>query len=138
MIIASANKNTSTWWKVYFWVIAAQVVGAPLSAIYTSTFSAKDVVDWVFIVAGAAGLFGFVFIKPIGPGAFWKAFLPAFIAWDVFMRLILPSYADTRPELTYYIAAIVLFAILVPQYVALYRYGYKTTKTFWNASADSP
>lgn len=118
----------STWWKVYFWIIAAQVVGTPIAAIHTSDLTVKDLIDWVFVVVGVTGLFGFVYNKHIGDKRLWKVFLPVFIAWDVFIRLISPSYSESNPELSYYIAAILLFAILVPQYIALYRYGYRNSE----------
>jgi hypothetical protein len=113
----------SGWWKFYFVVISLQVVGAPVGAYFTGTLGPSDVVDWVFICIGAIGLYGYVYKKDLAQPNFWLVFLPLFVLWDIWMRLVQPSITDPRPETTYYIVSLALFAFLTPQYIALYRYG---------------
>ena len=119
----------SNWWKFYLFVTSLQVIGAPLAAYLTATLGLREAIDWMFISIGALGLFGYVYKKDIGQPQLWLVFLPLFVAWDIWARLVEPSITAPRPDTMYYVMALGLFGLLTPQYIALYRYGRRGTSS---------
>lgn len=115
----------SIWWKIYFVTIAIQLVGSPAAGVVTSTFGPLDLVNLGFMAVGVIGLYRFVFEKQTDRHEFWRMFLPALIAWDVFYILAwvpsLNSGTLSPPESMQFI----VIAMLIPQYVALFRYAHQ-------------
>ena len=90
-----------------------------------------DVLDYVFWLIAIIGVVGYSYQKTILSASFWKKYLPFVIGWDAF---IVYYEVTSDPELFTdefglgFVVAIVLigFLILLPQYIAIYLYGYKT------------
>jgi len=113
-------------WKVYFFIIALQVVGFPASLILLAgPLLLIDAVNWIFILFGVVGLFGYVFTKNIGSKKIWRIFLFGFIAWDIFNLLLWqPSQSAVNYDERTWAITLILFAFLIPQYMGIYRYAF--------------
>jgi len=133
----SLGRAVSVWWKLYLLMIVIQVIGVPLGALHLGSFGLGTAVEWVLTTGGAVGLFGYVFGKPIAVRAFWQAFAPVFIAWDIVFDLILRGAATGQPT-SYYVATCLLFLFSLPQCLALYRYAYSPTQPIWQPQHGAP
>jgi len=124
-------------WKIYFVVILFQTIGFPLSIFYLgSSFGVSELIDWVFIIVGAVGLYCYVFQISVKKTIFWFYFLVAFVLWDLFYLLLwqpIQFGAAYPPRAWFYAIALLLF--LIPQYMALYRLSRSSPVT--NARTDS-
>jgi hypothetical protein len=123
LITQNVRGRKSVWWRVYSWLIAVQIIGAPLSAIYYGQLGWKDVLDWVFIVTGVSGLMGYSFGLHVGKAGFWRVFLPVFVLWDLMLRIVVLKPPQGSDVVFYYAVIGVLFLLLVPQYLAIHRFG---------------
>lgn len=130
-------------WKIYFLILTLLMIagtalivadslgvllpaGTPLlDDDWTWLDSLSILITWVGIV----GLFGFAYKKVIGGQNFWKK-------WFIFTLVLDISYTvyDSYPEgfaiedIWYDIIA---YSLILPYYIALYLYGYKSEE-LWN------
>jgi len=125
-----------TRWKIYFFIIALQTIGVPAGAILLSDIKIMDVVNWVFVIAGVVGLFGFVYRRPILSQGFWKGFAPLIVLWDiVFLILWLPAQESYTLGDRLEMHTLLIFLFLLPQYIGLFRYGYNDEELWVRGSA---
>ncbi|MDP2713717.1 hypothetical protein [Rheinheimera sp.] len=112
----------SVCWRIYAWVIVVQAVGATIATLYYDDYGVKDVVDLAFIVTGVVGLMAYAYGLRIGAAGFWRLFLPMFVLWDLFFRLVIMKPAPEGDSVSHYLLLCALLLLLVPQYIAIYRY----------------
>lgn len=99
--------------------------GEPLEAI--------DYFDYIFWSLALTGVFGYSFSKKILSISFWKFFLPFIVTWDFY---ILYDVIIDDPEILsdeygiwfVMFISISYFLFMLPEYIAIYLYGYKNTK----------
>ena len=89
-----------------------------------------DFLDYIFWFIGILAVVGYSFKKNILSAVFWKTFLPFIVGWDVFISYYEiksnPEFFTEEFGLGFVIGVIVIgFLILLPQYIAIYLYGYK-------------
>ena len=127
------------------WRVFAVFLGVML--VLSLPFVALQGVQPVFIADVAmtcvsmVGLCGYAFHRRIGTQAFWRRWLPLAITWNVAYALVFPAIGlsvepgEPPPSLV----AGLMFAvpILVPTYIGLFRYGYRSTE-WWPATVTAP
>ena len=135
-------------WKIYFWIyILLTVVGTVLIAaaflgilfpqeagsLFDEPWTWLDWLNMVLPVISIFGLFGLAYQKTIGKQSFWKW-------WFVFILIFDTSYTvheyltgvyDTEGMQFVTISYSLLVVFLIPYYVALLLYGYKSEE-LWN------
>ncbi len=124
-------------WKTYLWLlVAASALVFPVLG-----FGWMQLLDWMDLAltaVGMIGLFGFAYRRPVGSGAFWRRWLPFQLLWDAAIVLfIIPAglaYQIPGEEPSSAVENIVSFALLIPLYIALYRYGYRSPE-IWSRDA---
>ena len=135
-LIVRLQKTMSSGWKIYFWIIALQLLGVPIGAYYFSSISIMDIANWVFVALGVVGLYGFVYQKALLTEKFWKLFLPAFVIWDIlFLVIWLPNQVTQEPVDSYEIKTLFIFLIVLPQYIGIYRYAFNRLELWQNNDA---
>lgn len=107
-------------WKIYSWVFTLLVIVAYASEVPSSLW---DIVDLPITLCGLVGLFCYAYKKKIFNKTFWKLFLPACLIWDLTYSFVLSTEQVEEP--TEYVYVLIGFIIVVvPLYVALYRYAF--------------
>jgi hypothetical protein len=141
-------------WKIYFGVFTFIVVlGTGFSMAESlgivlpveGELSEREIWtwwDWIYLpILGIsiAGLFGYAYQKAIGGKSFWENFFIFLIIFDTidFFREYNAGLYDTEGMWQPIITFSLLIAIILPSYVALFLYGYKS-KELWNTQPTSP
>ena len=112
---------TKFWWKTYFWLVAGllvvDVVRFPLH--YSETLELTDIVDYGTWLFSLIGLFGFAYSKIILSKRLWQVLLPIVVLWDIRIWINLYAYESVG-------VAVVAGILILPEYLALYFYGYRS------------
>lgn len=120
-------------WKIYFWVMLllyAIYVAAAIWFPEEMELEVVDYIDFVFAMLALVGVFGFAFKKAVLYQGVWRAYLPFIILWDISYSALRDEWVGGE-ELMYEIIAVGLMAlVLIPQYVAIFRYGFYS-KQLW-------
>ncbi len=126
-------------WIIYFWGYSLL-----LGYAYYILFRGNPVVwDWLDVplsVVGMLGVVGFAYkINPLTP-SFWKGWLWVIIAWDVTYNLLLTrlwgkaQHIEAEPRRQAW--DIGIWFIVIPKYVALFLYSYKSS-ALWNSNVQT-
>lgn len=109
-------------------------VGAIAYDVYAQRrVEAFDVVDYTTWIISLTGVFGFAYSKPLVHKRLWQTWLPLAIAWDLatLARQHLSDMSETEPVSLVFVL-VVVGVLFVPEYVALYLYGYRSD-SLWSA-----
>jgi hypothetical protein len=120
--------STKFWWKAYFWLMAALVVGAVIFNLYfEETPAPSDIVDYGTWLFGLIGVFGFAYSKVIMSKRLWQVWLPIIVAWDVgvLTKQYVYEPVEMDPWLMVFVA-VIAGVLVLPEYLALYLYGYRS------------
>lgn len=110
-------------WKIYTGVLAILIFSGYGIAVFQG-LSLLETVDIPITLLALAGLFGFTFRIPIFNRQIWRSVWIAIIAWDLYINLSLTDWSSGSEEsLT---NAAIFFALLVPQWIALFLYAYRS------------
>jgi hypothetical protein len=114
----SASADPFRVWKIYCFVLAALMY----VVVCAAAFRPMLLVDFAITVVSFFGLCGLAFRKRFGWRAFWRAQCFIFPLWDLVFNFgpSSNSAAAVRME------ALVLMLLFVPQYWALWEYGYRS------------
>ena len=120
-------------WRLYAWALVVLLAYAH-SSILLSNPTGFDVVDAVLSVVAALGVVCFAHAWRILSQRFWRKFLVAFIAWELIYELVLCAWLglgqrDSQPGaplplLAGVVAGLVVLALLLPAYIALFKYAF--------------
>ena len=80
-------------WFLYLIVLATFLLDSAVSNL-TDGPTVFDVVDVPLAAATLVGVFGFFSRLPMLGPAFWRAFLPALLLWDITYHLLLAELLD--------------------------------------------
>jgi hypothetical protein len=122
------------WWKAYFWSIGLLAVSAIASSVYEQDHvEAFDVIDYATWIFSVVGVFGFAYSKPILHKRLWQIWLPLVIGWDLaaLARQYMADPSEADP-LLFATVVLIVGILFVPEYVALYLYGYRSD-SLWSA-----
>ena len=129
--------GTKFWWKTYFWLMAALVVGAVFSGLHFSeTPELSDVVDYGTWLFSLIGVFGFAYSKIIMNKRLWQVWLPIVVLWDVGVLAKQYVYEPVEME-PWFLALLAVIAgvLILPEYLALYFYGYRSNPLWASKSS---
>jgi WD40 repeat protein len=117
-------------WKIYFWALAGLLLIAFFRLFYTGP-TMWEIMDLVISTLAIAGLYGFAHRKQLIRKSFWKVWVFVIVSWDIAYNIVLTgllgvtSQGQVAQELGLSCIGLSLL-VLVPMYVALYLYGYRS------------
>jgi hypothetical protein len=121
-------------WKIYSVVLAAILLPSYVMVMGAS-FAPWDFMDMVVAVGALMGFFGYAYKFRIISMNLWKFYFFLIISWDLFYNIIISMILDLAvnlpgaPKATW-LDVLFSFAIIAPEYVALYHYGFKS-ESLW-------
>lgn len=125
----SQMKDSFLGWKIYCFALAA-FLALMYAVVFTTAFRPLLIVDFMITAVSFLGLWGFAFRKPLGWRTFWRVLCFAFPAWDVLFNFGLSPSGGAPVRAI----ALVLLLFFVPEYWALWKYGYKCPD-LWRSGA---
>jgi len=125
-------------WRIYAWAYLA-ALGVAHWSIIRAGATAVDLLDLPLSLCAAAGVLGFAHQWRLGSQLFWRGFLIPFVAWELTYNVVLGAWLGiaqheslVRPMSTHPLATVVVAglvaALVVPSYVAVFRYGYRSAQ----------
>jgi hypothetical protein len=119
--------NVRRGWRIYLWLMSVLfVIALAATLVEAAEDSLVDLLDYAGWGISLVGVFGYAYSRPIWSRRLWRWWLPIILVWDLCIlprQLSKEDFASDAPTL---IATILVSVLLVlPQYVALYRYGYE-------------
>jgi hypothetical protein len=115
-------------WKIYFIILSFLLLIAYFDIISKgSTFF--DYLDIIISLIALLGLFGYSFRKQIFEMRLWQTWLFVIVNWDILYNLVLThtlGVAQNNIKLGFIEYIISVFMVL-PEYIALYLYGFKSS-----------
>jgi hypothetical protein len=107
-------------WRVYAFFLTGSLL---LSYAYAGATDPRPVLvlDVAFSVIGISGLFGFAYRKRVLHPHVWMAAAVLLPIWDALINFVLYRPQDADPA-----SVSVSLLLLVPQYLALWRYGHSS------------
>lgn len=135
--------GTNFWWKAYFWLTALLMTGAVFFALqYSQSPAWTDVVGYGTWLVSLIGVFGFAYSRTIINERLWQTWFPIVVLWDVGVLVTQYVYEPLEMEpwlmnpwlLT--VAAIITGILVLPEYVALYLYGYRSNPLWASKSGN--
>lgn len=129
------EQNRKVWWKIYLWLMVVLLVVVVGFDVYDKNPpSAIDILDYLTWIFSLVGVFGFAYNRAILSQDLWRVWLPVVIAWDVWIAA--REYYSEPIDLdlvTLVILSIIIGALALPEYVALFFYGYRSQQ-IWKTS----
>jgi len=120
-------------WIVYAALLTAFVlVGEARNFLAGSGIDAVTIANWILTLVLLAATWGYALQKPLGTASYWRA---AFWIVLVATALMLIPVALGTPEAILFTA--LLLALVVPAYVAAYRYAYRSPH-LWQPDRINP
>jgi hypothetical protein len=120
-------------WVLYLLFVSIAYIFSLLTTFLDSLPILLDYIDIPFSIVGLLGLFGYIFKIKIFNSTVWKIALFAIISWHCFSYIYYPR-PEIQNDVNIYMtigSVVVIVALLLPAYTALYLYGYKSF-TIWN------
>ena len=115
-------------WRVYAFFLSG-LYGLTLPYVVATDSRAILIPDMVFSVVGLIGLFAFAYRKRILRRWLWVAWAALLPVWDVLFSFVLhKSPGETAGP----VATALPLLLVVPEYVALWRYGL-SSKDIWRS-----
>jgi hypothetical protein len=124
-------------WKVYQALLAlSYVFGYVLTGV--QWIQPFDVVDMIVTLVAMVGLFGFAYRRRLANAVFWRRWLPIQVAWDIVVVVFLAQIglAHQVPgagERSATFDLTVQLVFLLPLYIALFRYGFRSPELWDHA-----
>ena len=122
------RKSIHKFWRIYFfaYVIILIIVVLPGffgGTIWNASIQIK-IVDVLFCIINATGLFAYTYKKNIFKPVFWKIFFPVLLIWHVYLNVfVMPvTTIGNRTVLEFIITDL---SIHTPLYIAIYLYAFK-------------
>jgi hypothetical protein len=118
-------------WLVYAAGLTVFVlIGEARNGVATDGPNPVTIANWILSAALLVALWGYALQKPIGAAAYWRI-----VFWIVLAAtaIMLVPVALGAPEAIVFTA--VLLALVVPAYVAAYRYGHRSP-SLWRSTRD--
>jgi hypothetical protein len=118
-------------WKIYFWGSGFLVAAACLWIGFSEP-QPLDLVDLLLFTPTAyCGLFGYAYRRRIGQAAFWRTWFWVDLLWTCLLILALQPLglvyvSDSEPVFGSELDFVFEIPFLVPLFVALYRYGFRS------------
>jgi len=119
------------WWRAYFFLMLVLTVIGIGFVPFVFESSESSWLDWVFYplcLAQLAGLYGFVYSRPLAVPLVWRATLVATLIYEAWNMISTALEDVASPGLLAAMVGVSVSVLLLqaPMFVAIYRYGFKS------------
>jgi hypothetical protein len=118
-------------WKIYFFILSLLYTAYMVAAIlYPEAMELEsiDYFDLGFALLALVGVFGYAFRRTVLSKNVWKLYLPFIILWDIGFATLRNEWIGGKDLMYEIMALIIIVLTLIPQYVALFRYGFRSAQ----------
>jgi hypothetical protein len=114
-------------WKLYAWILTVLIILAVPAAGYTTNwhFHLVDFLNLFFMILGVIGAFGFAYKRKIATKQLWLVVLVISFVYQFTYSFMLDQKYGAVPA-TSTIDGLVTFVPLIPMFIALYFYVFRT------------
>jgi hypothetical protein len=129
--------NKKIGWKIYFFILLFLLLFSYADIMYkVATFF--DYADIIISLIALLGLFGYSFQRKIYARKLWSTWFIVIIIWDVVHNMFITKLLGlAQNNIQFGLAEYLLgMLIVLPEYIALYLYGYKSTD-LWKGEQKS-
>lgn len=130
LVTGERRVTRALWWKIYFWfVLIAQSIYMVSILVAPTAMEVKtsDYFDSLIYIGVLLGLYGFVYCKRILTKKVWQFFFPLLLFWDIWFTVIDGDWNEWLqaglPMMMIMVS--VISVLMIPQYIALFRYGFR-------------
>ena len=130
-------ENKKIGWKIYF-VIFSLLLLFVYYGLLSKGITIYDSADIAISLIALTGLFGYAFTKKIHSQTLWRIWLFVIVIWDLFYNIYLTAILGVAQggETCNITEILIGFIFIFPEYIALYKYGYKST-ALWKNDTNS-
>jgi hypothetical protein len=126
-------------WRVYSVALALLLLPA-YSVLMKASPGIYDYLDMIVSVGALMGFIGYAYEFRIISVNLWKFYFFLAIGWDIFYNIVITMLFDLaihlpNEEKTTWTSLAISFAIIVPEYIGLFLYGYKSDPLWEGAEA---
>lgn len=128
VMTAKRKKTINIFWRIYFFayliiLIIFVIPYVPNKNIWPASIPIK-MMDVVFCIINATGLFAYTYEKNIFKPVFWKVFFPVLLIWHFYLNVFVMPV--TTPGNTTALGWIMIdLSIHTPLYTAIFLYAFK-------------
>lgn len=110
--------------KIYFGINVFLVLLTPFVLLKYFTFF--NVIDSFILIISCIGLYGYVYRVLIFKQSLWKVYFVINLFWD-FSSVVIYGFKNSMAVTSFQWGVIIMltFLLVVPGYIALYRYAFK-------------
>jgi hypothetical protein len=126
----SAKVERRRAWRVYAFFLSG-LYGLTLPFAFATEFRAILFPDAFFSVVGLTGLFAFAYRKRVLRPRLWVVWAILLPVWDVLFSFVLYRSRENPAGI---VATALPLLLVVPEYVALWRYGHSSNDIWLSAS----
>jgi hypothetical protein len=124
-------------WRIYSVALAFLLLPTYVMIMGTA-YSVWDFLDMVVAVGALMGFFGYAYNFRIISMNVWRVYFFLVICWDLFYNILISIVFDLAVHLPDekkigWTGVLLSFAMIVPEYIALFRYGFKS-ESIWMES----
>ncbi len=123
---------SKTKWKAFFWILfTLEIVSIVLLALDPAESALKLSLEVGVYSVILLGIFGYAYNKRFITQSFWKPILPIAAVYDVYYLFFDEPWSFESPQemlISLGVIAAILVPLIILQYVALYRYGFKAAE----------
>lgn len=125
---AKWKKAVDLFWRIYFFAYVIILIITVFPGLFgKSTWSASiqiKIIDVIFCIINATGLFAYTYKKNIFKPVFWKIFFPVLLIWHVYLNVFVMPV--TMPGNTTVLEWIMIDLLIhAPLYIAIFLYAFK-------------
>ncbi|MBN1932656.1 MAG: hypothetical protein JW786_13720 [Desulfobacterales bacterium] len=129
------KQSSRNGWKIYFWFVAALLALKYVSLFFIDESFYKYFTRPIPIIP-LAGLYGYAYRKTIIGAVFWKIWLFLILILEVVYHIIVGRTILSQQDIVFaIILRSILFVIMLPEYIALYFYAFKSQE-LWESETS--
>jgi hypothetical protein len=120
---------SKTKWKVFFWIILLlEIISIVFMIIDPEESTLEVVAELIIYPIIIVGIFGFAYGRRIFSTQLWISMIPIGLSYDVYGFLKLDWTFGSTEEMyfTVGLVAVIIFPLMIIQYLALYKYSFKS------------
>ena len=127
--VAVTQSVSKTRWKILFWIILSlEIVSIVFIIINPEESILEVVIELIIYPIIIVGVFGFSYGRKIFFSKFWISIIPIGLSYDIYSLYKLDWVFGSTEEIYFMVSlmAVIVLPLMFFQYLALYKYSFKS------------